>query len=606
MRNELRVREGRPLAAAQCAQNRKRVLAWSRLPFRQVLSTSLCLFMIGLCGFALAQQPAKAPDAPIPVRYTDIRKSAGITFLQDNTRSEEKYYLETMGTGVGFLDYDQDGLLDLYFVQSGETDAYKPAKPLHSALYRNNGDGTFTDVTAKAGVGGEGHYGQGVAVGDFDNDGFPDMLVTGYGSAILYRNNGNGTFTDVTAKAGVADDGKWSTSAGWFDYDKDGYLDLVVTNYLEWTPKNNLWCGERAPGYRSYCNPGNYKGQKTKLYHNNHDGTFSDVSDKSGVGVPESKGMGVVLADFDNDGWPDIAIANDTWPNFLFLNNHDGTFKDVSLVSGVAASEDGKYEAGMGIDASDLDGDGLPDIYITHLDFEQNRLYRNGGDGTFTDDTYASRTGNKGMGLSGVAVKLLDYDNDGWPDIVQANGAMLDNVALYHSEVSYKEPLLMLRNLGKGRFEKTSESLGPDFMQPTVGRGLATADFDNDGDIDIVLNNSGDYPKFLRNDGGNANHWLEVLLIGTKSNRDGTGALLKLTSEGVVRVEQAVGGTSYMSASDPRIHFGLGKRQKIESLVITWPSGQVDKLSNLPVDKIIAVKEGVGIVPHPFPKVPAK
>jgi len=443
-------------------------------------------------------------------------------------------------------------------------------------------------------------------VGDFDNDGWPDLYVTGYGRAILYHNNHDGTFTDATSKAGVADEGGWSTSAGWFDYDKDGWLDLVVTNYIEWTPKNNLWCGERAPGYRSYCNPGNYKGQRTKLYHNNHDGTFTDVSDKSGVGLPESKGMGVVLADFDNDGWPDIAIANDTWPNFLFLNNHDGTFKDVSLISGLAVSEDGKYEAGMGIDAADVDGDGLLDVYITHLDFELNRLYLNNGDTTFTDDTYASGIGAKARLLSGVAAKFLDYDNDGWVDILQLNGAMLDNVTLYHSEVSYKEPLLMFRNLGQGHFEMSSTSLGPDFLRPVAGRGLATADFDNDGDIDIAVNNRGDYPELLRNDGGNANHWLEVQLIGTKSNRDGTGAALKLTSEGFVQVRQAEGGTSYMSASDPRIHFGLGKRSKIESLVITWPSGQVDKLANLPTDTIIAVKEGTGIVPHPFPKVPAQ
>src|SRR5271170_1225796 len=555
---------------------------------------------------ALAGQTVKTQDSHITVRYTDVRKEAGITFLQDSTQTEEKYYLETMGTGVAWLDYDQDGLMDLFFVQSGETDAYKPTHPLRSALYRNNGDGTFTDVTEKSGVGGAGHYGQGVAVGDYDNDGYPDLYVTGYGRAILYHNNGDGTFTDVTAKAGVADEGGWSTSAGWFDYDKDGWLDLVVTNYIDWSPKNNLWCGERAAGYRSYCNPGNYKGQKTKLYHNNHDGTFTDVSDKSGVGLPESKGMGVVLADFNNDGWPDIAIANDTWPNFLFLNNHDGTFKDVSLISGLAASEDGKYEAGMGIDAADVDGDGLLDVYITHLDFELNRLYLNNGDQTFTDGTYSSGIGTKARLLSGVAAKFLDYDNDGWIDILQLNGAMLDNVSLYHSEVSYKEPLLMFRNLGQGHFEKVSDSLGPDFIRPVAGRGLATADFDNDGDIDIAVNNRGDYPELLRNDGGNANHWLEVLLIGTKSNRDGTGAVLRLTSEGFVHVEQAEGGTSYMSASDPRIHFGLGKRSKIESLLITWPSGHVDKLTDLPIDTIIAVKEGTGIVPHPFPKVPSR
>lgn len=550
-----------------------------------------------------AQKPTKPTDPLVPVHYTDIRKAAGISFVQDSTQTDEKYYLETMGTGVAWLDYDQDGLMDLYFVQSGATDAYKPSHPLRSALYHNNGDGTFTDVTQKAAVGGEGHYGQGVAVGDYDNDGFPDLYVTGYGRAILYHNNGDGTFTDVTAKANVADEGAWSTSAGWFDFDKDGWLDLVVTNYLDWSPKTNLWCGERAPGYRSYCNPGNYRGQKTKLYHNNHDGTFTDVSEKSGIGLPESKGMGLVLADFNGDGWPDIAIANDTWPNFFFENKHDGTFSDVSLISGLAASEDGRYEAGMGIDASDVDGDGLLDIYITHLDFELNRLYHNNGDGTFTDVTYSSGIGNKAILLSGVAAKFIDYDNDGWPDIVQANGAMVDNVNLYHSLVTYKEPLLMFHNLGHGHFEKTSDALGSDFNRPVAGRGLATADFFNDGQIGFAVNCRGDFPELLRNDAANANHWLEILPIGTKSNRDGIGAVMKLTTEGVVQIDQEKGGTSYMSASDPRVHFGLGKRSKIESLVITWPSGQVDKLTNVHADSIIAVKEGAGIVPHPFPKV---
>ena len=577
-----------------------------RLSIRNLI---LVVSMCAALGTATEQhaiaQTGSVVSSPIgiPVTFTDIAKAAGLTFKQDSTATDQKYYLETMGTGVAWLDYDQDGLMDIFFVQSAATDIYKPPHPLRCALYHNNGDGTFTDVTEKAGVGGEGHYGQGVAVGDFDNNGYPDLYVTGYGSAILYHNNGNGTFTDVTARAGVADLGGWSTSAGWFDYDKDGWLDLVVTDYIEWTPKTNIWCGEHRPGYRSYCHPGNYRGQKTKLYHNNHDGTFSDVSDASGVGKPESKGMGVVLADFNNDGWPDIAIANDTWPNFLFINKHDGTFEDVSLYSGIAASEDGRYEAGMGIDAADVDGDGWQDIYVTHLDFELNRLYRNSRDGTFIDDTYRSGIGNKAIHLSGVSMKFLDYDNDGWPDILQLNGAMLDNIQLYHSEVFYKEPLLMFRNLGKGQFEKVSDSLGPDFMRPVAGRGLATADFDNDGDIDIVTNNSGDYPSLLRNDGGNANHWLTILLIGTKSNRDGIGASLKLSSEGVAHVEQAKGAMGYMSASDPRIHFGLGKSTKIESLEIIWPSGRVDRLSSVPIDQIIAIQEGIGIVPRKFPKI---
>ena len=370
-------------------------------PLRQ---GALLLIFLGSClpfiGAGAAQQAAKPQPAAkaetgATVRFTDIRKAAGITFVQDSTESEEKYYLETMGTGAGWIDYDQDGLMDLFLVQTGATEAYKPDHPLRSALYHNNGDGTFTDVTAKAGVGGEGHYGQGVAVGDYENDGYPDLYVTGYGRAILYHNNGDGTFTDVTAKAGVADEGQWSTSAAWVDFDKDGWLDLVVLNYLDWNPKNNLWCGERATGYRSYCNPNDYRGQHIRLYHNNHDGTFTEVSQKSGVGVPEAKGMGVVTADFFGSGWPDIAIANDTWPNFLFQNNGNGTFTDISLISGLAASEDGRYEAGMGIDAADVDGDGLLDVYVTHLDFELDRLYHNNGDGTFTDATYTPESATK-------------------------------------------------------------------------------------------------------------------------------------------------------------------------------------------------------------------
>jgi hypothetical protein len=547
-----------------------------------------------------------AVSTAVPVRFTDIARAAGVDFKQDATATEQKYYLETMGTGAGWIDYDQDGLMDLYLVQTSETDIYKPPQPLHSALYHNNGDGTFTDVTAKAGVGAEGLYGEGVAVADFDNDGYPDLYVTGYGRAILYHNNHDGTFTDVTKKAGVSDKGNWSTSAGWFDYDKDGYLDLLVCNYIEWTPKTNIWCGEHKPGYRAYCHPDNYRGQRIALFHNNHDGTFTDVSQKSGIAAPEAKGMGVVLIDLNNDGWTDIAIANDTWPNFLFINNHDGTFKDVSFISGLAASEDGKYEAGMGIDASDVDGDGWPDIYVTHLDFELNRLYHNNHDETFDDATFTSGIGNKAITLSGVCAKFIDYDNDGWTDIVQANGAMVDNIQLYHAEETYAQPKLMFRNLGHGKFDKVSDQLGPDFMKHTVGRGLATADFDNDGDVDLLINNRGDYPQVLRNDGGNANHWLEVQLVGTKTNRDGIGAKLKLVSEGFTQIEWAKGGTSYMSASDPRLHFGLGQRKSIDNLEINWPSGVVDKLTSVPMNQIITVKEGTGIVPRKFPTVPAR
>ena len=568
---------------------------------------ALASVVLGLTGLSLTLAgTGSTPATGIHVHFTDVRQQSGITFKQDATATDEKMYIETTGTGLGWIDYDQDGLMDLYIVQSANTEWYKAPGPLRSALYRNNGDGTFTDVTEKAGVGAEGLYGQGVAVGDFDNDGYPDLYVMGYGHAILYHNNGDGTFTDVTAKAGVGDEGQWSTSAAFFDYDRDGYLDLVVCNYIQWNYKDNLWCGDKHPGYRCYCHPDHYHGQKLRLYHNNRNGTFTDVSDKSGISAPEAKGLGVVAADLNNDGWPDIFVANDSWPNFLFLNNHDGTFRDVSFTSGVVAGEDGKYEAGMGADAADVDGDGWLDLYVAHLDFELNRLYHNNHDETFNDVTYASGLGSTAMLLSGVAMKFLDYDNDGWVDIFQTNGAMLDNVSLYQSDVAYPEPKLMYRNLGHGKFAMVSTQLGSDFMRPTVGRGAAAADFDNDGDIDVAVVNRGDYIQLLRNEGGNANNWLEVKLIGSKAARDGTGAVLKLVSEGFTHVEQAKGGMGYMSAHDPRIHFGLGSRKRIDSLEITWLSGTVDKLINVPINQIITVKEGVGIVPGNFPRIPSK
>ena len=547
-----------------------------------------------------------SPESLTPVVFVDVRQAAGITFRHDAAASEDKYYIETMGSGVGWIDYDQDGLLDLYFVQQGPTKLYKPSQPLRSALYHNNGDGTFTDVTEKAGVGAENFFGMGVAVGDYDNDGYSDLYLMGWGGAFLFHNNGNGTFTDVTERAGVGDHGQWAASGGWFDYDRDGHLDLLVGNYLDWSPEKNPWCGDPKPGYRGYCHPNYFKGEKVKLFRNNGDGTFSDVSEKSGVGIPEAKALGVVLADLNNDGWSDIFIANDSWPNCLFLNNRDGTFRDVSYISGVATSEDGQTEAGMGTDAADIDSDGWLDIFVTHLDMQLNRLYRNNGDGTFDDYTYRSGIGRSAFLMSGVASKIFDFDNDGWNDIFQANGAMLDNIHLYHVDTAYEEPKLMYRNMGGGTFVKYSENLGPDFMRPTAARGAAIGDFDNDGDLDIAVSNRGDYPQLLRNDGGNRNHWLEIFLIGTRSNRDGVGASLKLMAGGLVRVEQRKGGMSYMSAHDPRVHFGLGSTTKVDTLEIRWPNGAVTKLENLAADQTVTVQEGTGVVPRMFPRITLK
>jgi len=511
-----------------------------------------------------------------------------------------------MGSGCGWIDYNQDGLLDLYLVNGAATQAYTPATPLRSALYRNNGDGSFTDVTAKAGVGAEGLFGMGVAVGDYDNDGFPDLLVLGYGRCILYHNNGDGTFTDVTAHAGVANAGRWASSAAWFDYDNDGRLDLVIANYVDWSPERNFYCGDRGPGMRSYCHPDDFHGEPPTLFHNNGDGTFRDVSKSSGVGAKGSNGLGVVTFDYDNDGWQDIFIANDHMPNFLFHNNRDGTFREVGYAAGVAVSGEGQFEAGMGTDAADTTGDGRLDLIVTHLDMQLARLYQNMGDGTFDDATFRSKLSYATFHMSGFGTRFMDYDNDGRRDIFMANGHVLDNIQRYHADTQYAEPKLMFRNLGRGIFENVSDQLGPDFQLPRVSRGAAIGDFDNDGDLDILVNNTGQAPQLLRNQGGNTNHWLEILLIGTKSNRDGIGARVKVRAGDLTLYDQRKGGMSYQSAQDPRLHFGLRQNSKVDSIEIMWPSGAVTRLSALKSDQIIAVQEGAGIIDRPFPRVLAR
>jgi hypothetical protein len=570
--------------------------------FRQVRLINLRFLgiAIALAAFLHSEEKGK------PVRFADVTAPAGITFRHDNAASPEKYLLETMGGGCGWIDYNQDGLLDLYLVNSAPTRAYTPTKPLRSALYRNNGDGTFTDVTAKAGVGAEGLFGMGVAVGDYDNDGFPDLMVLGYQRSILYHNNGNGTFTDMSKRAGVENVGRWASSAAWFDYDNDGRLDLVIANYVDWSPERNFYCGDRGPGMRSYCHPDDFHGQFPTLYHNNGDGTFTDVSKSSGLAAKVGNGLGVVTFDYDNDGWQDLFIANDHMPNFLFHNNHGGTFREVAYQAGVAVSGEGQFEAGMGTDAADTTGGGHFDVIVTHLDMQLARLYHNLGDGTFDDDTFRSRLSYSTFHMSGFGARFMDYDNDGRVDIFMANGHVLDNIQRYHAGTQYAEPKLMFRNLGGGIFENVSDRLGLDFQLPQVSRGAAIGDFDNDGDLDILVNNNGQAPQLLRNDDDNANHWLEILLIGTKSNRDGVGARVKVTAGDLILYEQRKGGMSYQSAQDPRLHFGLAQRTKVDAIEILWPSGTVTKLSSLSGDQIVAVKEGAGVVEHSFPKISSK
>jgi enediyne biosynthesis protein E4 len=563
---------------------------------------------VGAAGIVLAARPLSWPGTqPItPVTFVDVVRSAGIAFQHDNAGSAEKYLIETMGAGCGWIDYDQDGLLDLYLVNSAATRVYSPKQSLRSALYRNNGDGTFTDVTGKAGVGAEGLFGMGVAVGDYDNDGFPDLLVLGYGRSILYHNNGDGTFADVTARAGLENSGRWASSAAWFDYDNDGRLDLVIANYVDWSPQGNFYCGDRGPGLRSYCHPDDFHGQPPTLYHNNGDGTFTDVSKSSGVGLKGGNGLGVVTFDYDNDGWQDIFIANDHMPNFLFHNNRDGTFHEVGYVAGVAVSSDGQFEAGMGTDAADTTGNGRMDLIVAHLDTQLARFYQNLGDQTFDDATLRSKIGYATYHMSEFGARFMDYDNDGARDLFMANGHVLDNIQRYHADTQYAEPKLMFRNNGHGMFENVSDRLGADLQLHRVSRGAAVGDFDNDGDLDILVNNNGQAPQLLRNDGGNANHWLEILLIGTKSNRDGVGARVKVSAGDLILYDQRKGGMSYQSAQDPRLHFGLGPHSRVDTVEIFWPSGIVTKLAGPDSDRIIAVKEGVGIVERAFPRVVTK
>jgi enediyne biosynthesis protein E4 len=569
----------------------------------QAISRRDLLQGLGSVAIVLAAGRSASPANETRVSFLDVSGAAGISFRHDNAASPEKYLIETMGGGCGWIDYNQDGLIDLYLVNGTATGVYHPAMPLRSALYRNNGDGTFTDVTTKSGVGAEGLFGMGIAVGDYDNDGFPDLLVLGYGRCILYHNNGNGTFSDVTARAGVENSGRWASSAAWFDYDNDGRLDLIIANYVDWSPERNFYCGDRGPGMRSYCHPDDFNGQPPTLYHNNGNGTFTDVSNSSRLGLKGGNSLGVVTFDYDNDGWQDIFIANDHMPNFLFHNNRDGTFRELAYAAGVAVSADGQFEAGMGTDAADTTGDGRMDLIVTHLDMQLARLYQNLGDQSFDDATFSSKLAYSTYHMSGFGTRFMDYDNDGMRDLFMANGHVLDNIERYHAGTQYAEPKLMFRNSGHGIFQNVSDRLGPDFQLARVSRGAAIGDFDNDGDLDILVSNNGQAPQLLRNDGGNANHWLEILLIGTKSNRDGVGARVKVSAGDLVLYDQRKGGMSYQSAQDPRLHFGLGQRSKIDEIEILWPSGMVTKLSNLKSDQIVAVEEGTGIVERKFPRV---
>lgn len=537
-----------------------------------------------------------APKVSANIAFVEITQSAGIRFVHDNAASEEKYLIETMGSGCGWIDYNGDGLMDLYLVNGTATQVHKTETTPTSSLYRNNGDGTFSDVTEQAAVGTAGLFGMGIAVGDYDNDGLQDLFVAGYDRSILYRNNGQEGFSDETTLAGVSNAGRWGSSAAWFDFNRDGLLDLIIANYVDWTPESNVRCGNPGDEYRAYCHPDTYSGQSPTLYINLGNGRFNDVTKSSGLSKSPASGLGVVTFDYDRDGWQDIFIANDAMANSLFRNNGDGTFEEIAYTSGIALSEDGKAEAGMGTDASDTNGNGWMDVFVTHLDFEHDRLYQNLRHGMFEDRTFATKLGYATFNYSGFGTKFFDYDNDGAKDLFIANGHILDNIHLYHAEVTYAEENLLYKNDGTGRFSKASNNVRGDLGHRFVSRGAAVADFDNDGDVDVLVSNNGQRAQLFRNDGGNRNRWLQIRLVGNQSNRDGVGARVKVVAGDLTQYDERRGGTSYQSAQDPRLHFGLGNRVLVDLIEVTWPSGLREAFHSQESNRTITVEEGTGTV----------
>jgi hypothetical protein len=531
-----------------------------------------------------------APAASGYVFEEVLPASSGIHWVHTAGKSPEKHLPETTGAGCAFLDYDKDGWMDIYLVNSGKADFYTPARQLRNALYRNNRDGTFTDVTEKAGVAGGG-YGMGVAVGDYDGDGFPDLYVTQVGRSILYRNNGDGTFTDVTEKAGVAAPG-WASSAVWFDYDNDGRLDLFVCQFVEFN--KTLSCAVDADGQRHYCIPRIFKPTPSWLFHNNGDGTFTDVSRETGIADHLGKAWGVVATDVNNDGRMDLFVANDTVANFLYINR-GGRFDETGFDANVAYSPDGRVRSGMGVDSADVNQDGWMDLFVANIDEEIFSLYQNGHDGTFEDVSMPLGIGMATRWMSGWGLKFFDYDNDGDLDLILANGFPDDLVDQESHYVTYKEPLLLFHNQGK-TFQNVSEQSGPIFTRSFAARGLAIGDFNNDGAVDVLISVNDAAPVLLRNRVGMRNHWLGVDLVGRKCNPDAIGARLTYQAGDLTRSRMKVGGGSFLSSQDPRMVLGLGQRQKIDWVEVRWPlpSGRVERFTHLPVDRYVTLVEGSG------------
>ncbi len=529
---------------------------------------------------------------PQGVQFHDITAQAGIHFAHNNAAFGKKWLPETLGPGCAFIDYDNDGYPDIVLV-NGEDWPGHAKTPSTLKLYHNNHDGTFTDVTRKAGLA-VSLFGMGVAVGDYDNDGHDDLFVTALGQSRLFHNNGNGTFTDVTKSAGLWGPSELSTSAAWVDYDRDGKLDLVVANYVQWSPQTDIYCTLDG-AHKSYCTPESYKGVSARVWHNLGNGKFEDATQKAGLSDPTSKSLGVAILDYNGDGWPDILLANDTQPNKLYLNRQNGTFEEKAVAAGIAFSEDGVARAGMGVDAADYDRSGRPSLMITNFANQMISLYHNEGNGLFVDEAPRSEVGRNTLVTLGFGCFFFDYDNDGWPDIFVSDGHIENEIERVQKRVSYAEPPHLFRNLGAGKFQEVTPQMGAAFASPKVGRGAAYADIDNDGALDLLVTTNGGRPWLFHNLGG-TNHSLRVKLVGTKSNRDGIGAVVRVTSGGAKQWLMLRSGSSYLSQSELVLTFGLANATTAETVEVQWPSGQVDKLAGVAADQTVTVQEGKGVV----------